>query len=165
MGALHSETRTMTRSCCRTERPTTRGKRTDSLRLQTSCLLSTWARSCRSKVLQCLPYTQAVSLLGLQHTFQTPRQRHADFSWHVVVMESQLLPNSKVTEDLFMEAYKMAVERNNGKFSLSYLVLYTEWCLWYQISHNISRSKKEILYHPKLQRHSSKVLLVSWSLS
>ena len=31
-----------------------------------------------------------------------------------VVLESLLLPNSNVTEDFFMEAYKMAIERNDG---------------------------------------------------
>ncbi|MCJ1421899.1 hypothetical protein MMC32_008266 [Xylographa parallela] len=32
-----------------------------------------------------------------------------------VVLESLLLPNSGVTEDFFMEAYKLAIERNDGK--------------------------------------------------
>lgn len=53
-------------------------------------------------------------LMNLAMHPSSPRLGRANFLWDVVVMQSLLLPNSNVTEDLFMEAYKMAVERNNG---------------------------------------------------
>ena len=85
---------------------TTDGVLMGNRRPQTYFTRQHWVRSSAAKVSPCSPSIPVVSL-----ELHSPRRKPDKYP---VIMESKLLANTGITNEYFMEAYQMAVERNNG---------------------------------------------------